>query len=41
MRVFIFLTHLNTYDVTELADGLHANDAGLAAIAKYVASLVP
>ncbi|WP_426667190.1 SGNH/GDSL hydrolase family protein [Mucilaginibacter sp. McL0603] len=36
-----FVNPFNTYDITGLADGLHANDAGHAAIAKYVASLVP
>lgn len=36
-----FVNPFDTYDATELADGLHANDAGHLAIAKYVASLVP
>ncbi len=36
-----FVNPFNTYDATELADGLHANDAGHLAIAQYVASLVP
>ena len=36
-----FVNPFNTYDATGLADGLHANDAGHAAIAKYVASIVP
>ena len=36
-----FVNPFNSYDATGLADGLHPNDAGYAAIAKYVASLVP
>jgi lysophospholipase L1-like esterase len=36
-----FVNPFNTYDATELSDTLHPNDAGYAAIAKYVASLVP
>ena len=36
-----FVNPFNCYDKNELADGLHANDAGHLAIAKYVASLVP
>jgi lysophospholipase L1-like esterase len=36
-----FVNPFNTYGANELADGLHANDAGHAAIAEYVASLVP
>jgi lysophospholipase L1-like esterase len=35
-----FVNPFNTYDATGLADGLHANDAGHAAIAQYVASLI-
>jgi len=36
-----FVNPFNAYDASELADGLHANDAGHEAIAEYVASLVP
>ena len=36
-----FVNPFNSYDATELADGLHPNDAGYAAIANYVASLIP
>jgi lysophospholipase L1-like esterase len=36
-----FVNPFNTYGLAELADGLHANDAGHAAIAAYVGSLVP
>jgi lysophospholipase L1-like esterase len=36
-----FVNPFNTYDINGLADGLHANDAGHAAIAQYVASLIP
>jgi lysophospholipase L1-like esterase len=36
-----FVNPFNSYDATELADGLHPNDAGHAAIANYVASLIP
>lgn len=36
-----FVNPFNTYDATGLDDGIHANDAGHAAIAKYVASLIP
>lgn len=36
-----FVNPYNTYDASGLADGLHANDAGHAAIAAYVASLIP
>jgi len=35
-----FVNPFNTYDASGLADGLHANDAGHAAIAQYVASLI-
>jgi lysophospholipase L1-like esterase len=36
-----FINPFNTYDVSGLTDGLHANNAGHAAIAEYVASLIP
>ena len=36
-----FVNPFNCYDKNGLADGLHANDAGHAAIATYVASLIP
>jgi lysophospholipase L1-like esterase len=36
-----FVNPFNSYDATGLADGLHPNDAGYAAIANYVDSLIP
>ena len=36
-----FVNPFDTYDATGLADGIHANDKGHAAIANYVASLIP
>jgi lysophospholipase L1-like esterase len=36
-----FVNPFNSYDATELADGLHPNDAGYGAIANYVDSLIP
>ena len=36
-----FINPFNVYDASGQADGLHANDAGHAALAKYVASLIP
>jgi lysophospholipase L1-like esterase len=36
-----FVNPFNSYDATALSDGIHPNDAGHAAIAKYVDSLIP
>lgn len=36
-----FVNPFNTYDATGMADQVHANDKGHAAIATYVASLIP
>jgi len=36
-----FVSPFNTYDTRGMADNVHANDAGHAAIATYVASLIP
>lgn len=36
-----FVNPFNTYDLTGMADQIHANDKGHAAIAAYVASLIP